>query len=864
MMQTEQHLTTDDSDDQAALQRSADEAEADSASDLNGLTEAEVQDRRKRGLANVVSVTNTRSYLEIIRRNAFTLINVVLYATCAMLVAMGLYGDALVTVGLVLFNVVISIFQEIRTKRTLDRISVLTWPKVTVRREGQDQAIDPTELVQDDLLLIQPGDQIVADGPIVDGRGLEVDESLLTGEADAVAKNVGDKVLSGTFCVSGTGMYRAETVGQASVANRLTSGARAYRQSKTPMQQDMDLIVRAALLAVLLVGGPVLMDLAARAVAVAVRLIDQPSSVAVREAFGGYPIENTVRSAAVILALVPQGLALMIAVTYAAAAMRLVGSGVLVQQTNAMESLSHVDVLCLDKTGTLTTNQLEVVDLQPIGADKTQMEQYAGDFAANMTTRNKTSDAIGSAFSGQKRTVVGEVPFSSARKWSCVSIDDEQGRGLLVLGAPDVLASRLSNPDQVKSVVDDWSGQGRRVVLLAGNPDPASIRDTDGEPELPELDPIGVIGLVDSLRQESRETLKHFSDLGVNLKLISGDDPRTVAALARQVGFPVKGDVVSGLDLPALDDEAFRECARQGTVFGRTTPDQKERLIQALQQDGRYVAMTGDGVNDVPALKRANMGIAMRSGSDAARGVADLVLLDDSFGALPRAFAEGQRIVAGMQDIAALFVVRSLSVMLILFGAAFVNMPFPLSPRDNALLATLTVGLPTLGLAAWAKPRPTRHRLLRPIAHFSVPAALTIAPVCLVTFMIWWRLTKSAEESQTILTATAVLCGLVLLPFVEPPVHWLTGGDEYSGDWRPTFLAVALLGCFLVVNFSPGLRLLFDFSRVPARDLAALAVIVAGWAVFLRWAWRYRLFERLSGLDAWRGTKSASGSAPIE
>src|SRR4029079_4226174 len=245
-----------------------------------------------------------------------------------------------------------------------------------------------------------------------------------------------------------------------------------------------------------------------------------------------------------------------------------------------------------------------VVDLQPIGADKNQMEHFAGDFAANTSTRNKTSDAIGSAFSCQKRTVVGEVPFNSARKWSCVSIDDDQGRGLLVLGAPDVLASRLSITAQVKSVVDDWSGQGRRVVLLARNPDPASIRDADGEPELPELDPIGLIGLVDGLRQESRETLKHFSDLGVNLRLISGDDPRTVAALAQQVGFPVKGDVVSGLDLQWLDDEAFHECARQGTVFGRTTPDQKERLIRALQRDGKYVAMTGDGVNDVPALKK--------------------------------------------------------------------------------------------------------------------------------------------------------------------------------------------------------------------------------------------------------------------
>jgi cation-transporting P-type ATPase E len=862
-MQTTQPSTADDSDDKAA-RLSRPDAVTIPDGDLRGLSEAEVQDRRDRGLANSVSVTNTRTYLEIVRRNAFTLINVVLYATCALLIAMGLYGDALVTVGLVLFNVVISIVQEVRTKRTLDRISVLTWPKANVRREGQDRIIDPGELVQDDLVLIQAGDQIVADGPIVQGHGVEVDESLLTGEADPVDKEVGEKVLSGTFCVSGSGIYRAETVGRNSVANRLTSGARAYRQSKTPMQQDMELIVRASILAVLLVGGPVLMDLVARAVAVMVRLIDQPGSAALREAFGGYPVENTVKSAAVILALIPQGLALMIAVTYAAAAMRLVGSGVLVQQTNAMESLSHVDVLCLDKTGTLTTNQLEVVDIHPLEASTDDVKQCAGDFAANASTRNKTSEAIAAAFSGQRRQVIGEVPFSSARKWSSVALDDEHGRGLYVLGAPDVMSRHLSKSDQVAEVVADWSGQGRRVVLLARNPDPASMQEVGDEPRLPDIEPIGLIGLVDGLRRESKETLRHFSDLGINLKLISGYDPRTVAALAGQVGFPIKGEVVSGLDLKSLSDEDLAELARSGSVFGRTTPDQKERLIQSLQRDGKYVAMTGDGVNDVPALKQANMGIAMRSGSDAARGVADLVLLEDSFGALPRAFAEGQRIVAGMQDIAALFFVRSLYVMLILFGAAFVNMPFPLSPRDNALLATLTVGIPTLGLAAWAKPRPTRNRLLRPIARFSIPAALTIAPVCLVTFMIWWRLERSAEESQSILTATAVLCGLVLLPFVEPPVHWLSGGDEYSGDWRPTILAVVLLGCFLIVNFSSGLRRVFAFSRIDALDLFALAAIVAGWAVFLRWAWRYRFFERIAGLEAWRGTKPASGSAPTD
>jgi cation-transporting ATPase E len=258
--------------------------------------------------------------------------------------------------------------------------------------------------------------------------------------------------------------------------------------------------------------------------------------------------------------------------------------------------------------------------------------------------------------------------------------------------------------------------------------------------------------------------------------------------------------------------------------------------------------MTGVGVNDVPALKRANMGIAMRSGSDAARGVADLVLLEDSFGALPKAFAEGQRIVSGMQDIAALFLVRSLSVMLILVGAAFVTVPFPLTPRDNALLAFLTVGVPTLGLAAWAKPDTARNRLLRPIARFAIPASIMVATLSLITFMTWWRLTHDVDESQSVLTTTAVLCGLILLPFIQPPTQWFVGGDEFSGDWRPTLLAVGLFGAFLGIAYTPALQRLFGFTRVDPRNLAILIAIVGVWAVALRWVWRSQLFQRMAGL----------------
>lgn len=819
---------------------------------VSGLTEAQVAEQRALGRGNVVAVTSTRSYGEILRSNAFTLINTVLYVTCTVLVVIGLYGDALVTIGLVLFNVLISVIQEVRTKRTLDKISVLTWPQLTVRRDGADRVVDPSELVLGDVLILEPGDQIVVDGEVISGTAIDVDESLITGESEPVRKELGDTVYSGSFCVAGSGLYRAERVGQESLANRLTRGARAFRQAKTPMQLDMELIIRATLLAVILVGGPVLMDLVARGVEVLLRRIDQPGSIAIRHAFGGYPLEDNVRAAAVILALVPQGLALMVAVTYAASALRLIGSGILVQQTNAMESLSHINVLCLDKTGTLTSNRLKVVDIKPLGINHQTLRQSAGDFAASSSSRNKTSDAIATAFPGTRRRVVGEVSFSSARKWSSLAFDDDHGRGLYVLGAPDVLAPSLADGHSIDSSIASWTRTGRRVVLLAHNPDPYAMSTSDPDPPLPTLEPIGLIGIVDELRTESAETLQHFSGLGIRLILISGDDPQTVAALARQVSFPIEGDIVSGADLNTRSDAEFAEIAATASIFGRTTPDQKGRLIETLQAKGDYVAMTGDGVNDVPALKRANLGIAMRSGSDAARGVADLVLLEDSFGSLPAAFVEGQRIVSGMQDITALFLVRSLSVMLILIGAAFVNVPFPLTPRDNALLALLTVGVPTLGLALWAHPQAAPGRLVGPVARFAIPAALTIAPLSLVAYMIWWRMTGDIDLSRTVLTSITIFCGLVILPFVQPPTAWFVGGDTFSGDRRPSILAVVLFGCFLMINFTPALRGIFEVAPLSLLDVVFLVPLVAGWAWVVRWVWRERFFERLAGLESWR------------
>ena len=301
-----------------------------------------------------------------------------------------------------------------------------------------------------------------------------------------------------------------------------------------------------------------------------------------------------------------------------------------------------------------------------------------------------------------------------------------------------------------------------------------------------------MIALEDELRPEARETLAKFSDLGVAPKIISGDDPRTVAALATQAGFPGPINLVSGPELEELDDEAFAQVARNGTIFGRTTPKQKERLVQSLRDQGRYVAMTGDGVNDVLAMKRANLAISFRSGSPAARGVADLVLLNDSFAALPPAFSEGQRILGGMGDVVGLFLIRSLAVTAVILGATLAEAPFPLTPKHNSLLAFFALGVPTLALAAWARPRRAGEGLLRVISPFVIPAVLTMTPVALAVYLSWWRVTDDMASSQAALTVTLVSCGLLLIPFVRPPAQFFVTPRGQGIDQRVAWLTAAL------------------------------------------------------------------------
>jgi cation-transporting ATPase E len=814
-------------------------------SPLHGLTEAEVVQRRAAGLGNHSPLKTSRSYGRILLDNVFNFINNVLFALGITLVALGRYLDALISVGVVVANSIVGVVQETRAKRTLDRIAILTRPKATVVREGREQEIDPSDIVQGDTLFAHSGDQIVVDGPMLGEGFMEMDESLLTGESDLVRKEPGDMLLSGSFVVNGSGHYLAEKVGVESFANRITAGAQAFRRVLTPLQRRVHLVVRSLLLVV--VYFEIL--------------------VIVKSLVDNIPFVEGVRMSTVIVGLIPNGLILSIAVAYALGAVRMAGKGALIQQANSVESLSNVDVLCTDKTGTLTSNNIRFHDLEPLELPEEELTQALADYAVNSGSKNRTSEALSEAFGGRERTVEDEILFSSARKWGAVSFAGPERQGTFVLGAPETVVPLLAPNASTGTKAPEWASHGYRVLMFAYAPEPAPLHDETGDIVPPsDLRPGGVVCLSDELRPQVEETLDGFRAAGVEIKVISGDNPQTVAALAKQAGFATDLKVLSGAEIESMEPAHLADAAEEATVFGRVTPDQKEALVEALRSRGYYVAMIGDGVNDVISLKKAHVGIAMQGGTQAARGVADMILLGDSFGALPYAFKEGQRIVNGMLDILRIFMVRILFKSLLIASTAGM-MGFPFAPRQSSLLSFLAAGIPAVALAYWA-PSGTggQGHLFRKLFHFAVPATLVLSLMALGVYVGYLYpgmnsyladnpAATSAEAfaqvlpvAQTATTAFAILCSLLLLPFAVPPTEFFAGGARLRGDWRPTILAGGLTGLFALIALVPLGRTLFDLYPLPFVHYLLLGGLTALWALITRSIWRGRLLERFFGL----------------
>ncbi len=809
----------------------------------SGLSEQEAQARRARGQGNDANIPTGRTYLQILRDNVFTLFNFIFFGLGLMMVLLGSFNDAFFTVIVAIINICVTTFQEARAKRRLDRIALLTRPTARVIRDGQEREIDPREVVVGDLLIAGAGDQIIVDGSVAGESLAEVDEALLTGESNLVTKTTGDPVLSGSFVLSGSMCYTATSVGAESFANKLTITARAFRHQLTPFQIEINWLIRVLLLLVVMYELMVLL-------AVWVR--------------GGMSLLQITQEAAVIVGLSPVGLFMMLIAAYALGTVRITGKGAVVQRINAVESLSNVTVLCLDKTGTLTSGQLSLEGVYPFPGPRSQLKDrpypetelrhVLGTYARSGSTSNATTRAIAQGCQGERLPVREEVLFSSARKWSALTFSQEELRGSFVLGAPEALQPALATPVD-PSVVRGLAARGLRVLLFARWPDGSLLRDERGQPQLPAgLIPLCYVTLRDELRPAARQTLEAFRQAGIMVKIISGDDPETIVALIRQADLekqetPPKS--ISGSELSRLNEAAYGQAISEHTVFGRMSPEQKQRLVRSLRGQGQYVAMAGDGVNDVLALKEAQVSVAMQSGSRAARDAADMVLLNDSFAALPHAFLEGQRILNGMHDILKLTLTHVYTLAFLLTTIAMLVAGFPYTPSQNGFLTILSITIPTLGLTLWARPgpMPSGSRLWR-LNRFVVPAALTTGLACLLIYLIAFRATRDVAYAQTMLAYCKTLLGLLLIPFLAPPTRFWVAGNPFSGDWRPTLLALATLGLLVIMVRSPFFQQLFGLTPLAGpSDQVIILAVAAVWVLVTRWLWRSRLLERYLGID---------------
>jgi cation-transporting ATPase E len=695
-----------------------------------GLTQHEAE--RKLAAKHVVEPATSRSYKSIVVANVFTIFNLILLAAGVLTLAFGEWQDS-IFLAILVANAGIGIGQEIRAKLTLDRLAALVAPTATVLRDGSPRRVEVDGVVEGDVVLLEPGDQVVADGTLSRSDGLALDESILTGEAEPVARAAGEEVRSGSFAVEGGGAYVVTAVGEGSYAARVAGEAREFRHTRSPLERAINRLL------LVLVG--VLVPLG---VALGWALYRRHTSI--HDA-----VPTTV---AAVVTLVPEGLILLTSVTYAVAGMRMARRGALAQQLNAIESLASVDAVCIDKTGTLTDARIRVESVVPApGVDEGELAHLLGRFAASSPTRNATLSAIGEHVAGDPEPPRAAVPFSSRRRWSSVTLGDEA----YLLGAPELFAL-----GSLQVLADEEARAGRRVVAFG------TARGTVAEDAPLSIERLlGVIVLGERLRDDARETVEFLRAQGVRITVISGDSPDTVAAVAADAGIEV-GEPFDGRELPR-DAAELRRIVHEHSVIGRIAPEDKRRVVEALAAEGRYVAMIGDGVNDVPALKTARLAIAQGSGSQMARAVADIVLVRGDFASMPPLVAEGRKVLRNLQRVAKLFVAKSAFALFLVLSIGLTPQPYPLLPRHLTLAAALTIGIPAFFLAlAPSEGRYRSDRFLFDVGRFAFPAGTAAGLGVLASFVFSRNVARlPLTEARTIATTVLVLVGLYLILALE-------------------------------------------------------------------------------------------------
>ncbi len=788
-----------------------------------GLSLDEVEKRRLEGKVNGNQDVKTKSVLQILRENIVTFFNFVFILLGIILCFCVDWSNIIGTIGtfsfliLIVFNALIGILQELRAKRTIDKLSLISAPKATVIRDGQEAEIAISDIVLDDMTVLTAGSQICADAVISEGS-IEVNESLITGEPDAIHKNPGDRIMSGSFVVSGKAKAQVEHIGADNFATKISAGAKYFKKPNSEIWRSLMFIVKVMAIIIVPVGIALF----------CVKYLLQNSGDSVQEIIIG-----TVTS---VIGMIPSGLVALSSTVFCVSVIRLSKRNILAQDLYCVETLARVDVLCLDKTGTITEGTMEVNGLKPSDKDENDIKQILRNVTNALADENATANALRNFVSELEVTGEAEttVPFSSERKWSGARINGIS----YVLGAPEFV---FHNADEsIVNTTEEMAKKGFRVMVLA------SSEADFGESALPEgLRLESFIFITDTIRKEAPDTLRFFREQGVDVKIISGDNPETVRAVALRAGLE---NCDSFIDMSTLKtDYEVREAASKYTIFGRVLPDQKLMLVNALKSAGHTVAMTGDGVNDVLALKSADCSIAMASGSDAAKNVSSLVLLDSNFASMPKVVAEGRRSINNLERSAALYLMKTVYNTLLAILFMIVSHPLPFTPQNLTLMGGVTIGLPSVVLALEPNDDRVEGRFLPKVLHNALPGGLTVllGAIAVVLCHEYFLTNLTNDQACTLFIITITFVGFMLLFKVSMPfnpIHAITY----------ILMIVIFVCCYAVPLPNDFLLNMFNLNNQITWDMgkAILAISAVLLPVYVGMSFAMKFFKKKRG-EVW-------------
>lgn len=767
-----------------------------------GLTDKDVQIRIAEGRTNYLSKKTTRSIWYILRTNLITYFNIIVIGSFLVLFALGQWRDALFGLAAIA-NVIIGVTQEYRSKRLLDKLVLLHAPKATVIRDYNRLEVNLDDIVIDDTVFLQIGDQVPADGEVINAEGLEANESLLTGEVDPVPKHRGDTVMSGSMIVAGHAYIRITSVGQDSYASRLTSEAKRFSLVHSELRSSIDKVLRFISFMI----PPIFIIVVIGQIAANGGLDNLKSGeVAMRAAVG---------AVASIVAMIPLGLVLITSVAFAAGAVRLLRHRVLMQELAAVEGLARADVVCFDKTGTLTEGAIIYDDTIKLDGAPKYWREAIGWFAKDHHA-SATMQAIKSEYpKSVSKEPTEYIAFSSSRKWAAAAFSSGPASGSWVIGAPEKIIDPTDPQNQkALEIVNELSDSGRRTLAVCYYEEDFKHRELTDDTIREAFRPVAIISLKETLRKDVLDTLKYLKNQGVELRLLSGDNPKTVASIAREVGIEFEGNGYDARHLPVNLDE-MGEVLDKHIIFGRVDPDQKKDIVMALQSRGHVVAMVGDGVNDAMAVKQADIGVAMGSGSAATRAVARLVLLDSDFGQFPRVIAMGRQVIANIERVSLLFLSKTVYIMILSIVFGLTLWGFPFLPRHLSALDGLTIGIPAFFLALMPSARRYLPGFLSRTLRLAIPNGIIVA--CSVIVMKLYIINTGPYEGALEPTAMAIAMGLVGLwilvtqsrPFI--PIRAMIVGAMYIG----------LVGVMTIPIIKE-----FFYYQLPSGDLLYVSLLV--------------------------------------